>query len=53
MYFVTIEKNKKGDKKTSYLNLIVGWGGGWIVESTPINIREYFKHGLQHGFEIF
>ena len=31
MYFVTIEKNKKnkkGDKKTSYLNLIVGWGGG-------------------------
>ena len=28
-------------------------GGGWTVESTPLNIREYFKNGLQHGFEIF
>ena len=22
-----------------------GGGGGWTVESTPINIREYFKNG--------
>ena len=28
-------------------------GGSWTVESTPINIREYLKNGLQHGFEIF
>ena len=27
-----------------------GWGGGG---STPINIHEYFKNVLQHGFEIF
>ena len=26
-----------------------GCGGG----STPINIHEYFKNVLQHGFEIF
>ena len=26
---------------------------GWTVECTPINIREYFKNSLQHGFEIF
>ena len=25
----------------------------WTVDSTSINIREYFKNGLQHGFEIF
>ena len=30
-----------------------GGGGSWTVESTPINIREYLKNGLQHGFEIF
>ena len=28
-------------------------GGWWTVESTLINIREYFKNGWQHGFEIF
>ena len=46
--------------KDKYLSRIVGGGGGggrrkgeWTVESTPINIREYFKNGLQHGFEIF
>ena len=42
--------------KDKYLSRIVGEGGrggGWTVESTPINIREYFKNGLEHGFEIF
>ena len=32
------------------INLIVG---EWTVQSTPINICEYFKNGLQHRFEIF
>ena len=32
------------------INLIVG---EWAVQSTPINIREYFKNGLQRRFEIF
>ena len=33
--------------------ILAGVGWGWTVESTPLNIREYFKNSLQHGFEIF
>ena len=36
------------------VNLTRSWEGGrWTVESTPINIREYFKNDSQHESGIF
>ena len=52
--FIVEEKNwimlKTGH---GLFNPILDGGGRGTVESTIINIREYFKYGLQHGFEIF
>ena len=47
---VQLEKREKHPWRS--INPILGEEGG-IVESTPINIRECFKHGLQHRLEIF
>ena len=55
MIIKKIHGNPSGTQiKVFLINTILGGRGGvWTVESTPINICEYFKNGLQHRFEIF